>query len=499
MHSQDSLLLRSVCLVLIAAGCGVSWRAQAACAAQNTCFGINALQSITTGDQNSAFGYEALFGNTDGSSNSAFGAFALRNNTGGRGNTAVGVAALRSNTIGGGNTAVGNFALADMPATGISNTAIGEFAMTAQFGSTAGTDFNTALGAVALFNLQNGNNNTAVGYNAMQGPPESGIVSAVGNTAVGARAMESTSGGEANTAVGYGALLAISQESPDPYSFNTAVGGGAIQLIWNGEYNTAIGYHAMLGDQPGITGDWNTANGANALMVNTSGVGNTATGYNSLHSNSTGIRNTGNGINSLGKVTTGARNTALGAGAGSNITTGSDNVIIGAQNSGIAAENGVIRIGNGAYQKKAFVAGIRGVTTGLANATTVFIDGNGQLGTKKSSREYKEDIHPIDSLSDRLGSLRPVAFRYKQAYDDGSKPVEYGLIAEEVAEVFPELVVYNQDDRPETVRYDLLSTLLVNEFQKEQAVVGSQAATISSLQTRLAELEARLENLENSR
>jgi hypothetical protein len=185
--------------------------------------------------------------------------------------------------------------------------------------------------------------------------------------------------------------------------------------------------------------------------------------------------------------------------AGLNVTTGSDNIVLGTFNFGAAAEVGVIRVGNSAYQKKAFVAGIRGVTTGLANATTVFIDGNGQLGTKKSSREYKEDIHPIDSLSDRLGSLRPVAFRYKQAYDDGSKPVEYGLIAEEVAEVFPELVVYGQDGRPETVRYDLLSTLLVNEFQREKAVVGSQAATISSLQTRLTELEERLENLENSR
>ena len=154
------------------------------------------------------------------------------------------------------------------------------------------------------------------------------------------------------------------------------------------------------------------------------------------------------------------------------ITTGSDNIILGAANQGVAAENGVIRIGNKTYQKKAFIAGIRGVTTGSATASTVFVDVNGQLGTIKSSRRYKEDIQSMDNVSEKLFGLRPVTFRYTQPFDDGSKPVQYGLIAEEVAEVMPELVVYGEDGKPETVSYHLLATLLLNEVQKDHRVIG---------------------------
>ena len=116
-----------------------------------------------------------------------------------------------------------------------------------------------------------------------------------------------------------------------------------------------------------------------------------------------------------------------------------------------------------------FIAGISGKKTGLAAAKTVFIDANGQLGTIKSSRIYKEDIHPMGSVSERLLALQPVTFRYKEAYDDGSKPIEFGLIAEDVAQVFPELVVNDAEGKPETVRYDLIATLMLNEFEKEHA------------------------------
>ena len=390
------------------------------------------------------------------------------------------------------------------------------------FGTNAGQSVTTgsgniALGKDALPDNATGNNNTAIGEEAMRF-----IANGSGNIAIGRRALADfvtlTGGSEGAIAIGNFALarrnfgsdnIAIGRnsmfdnsENSVAGSDNVAIGAGSLLHLSLGVENTAIGVNALNGAKAtsrGLTGSYNVGVGGMALYGLRNGDNNTAVGYNALAEIFSGYRNTAMGTDALTNTTTGFRNVAVGNQAGLNVTTGSDNIVLGTFNFGTAAEVGVIRVGNGAYQKKAFVAGIRGITTGLANATTVFIDGNGQLGTKKSSREYKEDIHPIDSLSDRLGSLRPVAFRYKQAYDDGSKPVEYGLIAEEVAEVFPELVVYNQDGRPETVRYDLLSTLLVNEFQKEQAVVGSQAATISSLQTRLTELEARLANLENSR
>jgi hypothetical protein len=499
MRANDLVLRLTIFTCIAAAGYSVSSVAGAACAAQNTCFGINALHAVTTGDFNSAFGYEALFSNTEGNSNSAVGAGALRSNTVGHDNTAVGFEALENNTTGGGNTAVGHGAGTAIT-TGSRNTAVGWFAYP-NFGGPATGDQNTALGALTLSNFHSGSENTAVGSEAMLGPDDSEITSAVGNTAVGSRALERFNTGQDNTAVGRFALLGIDADGGSTISFNTGIGAGALQLIRNGQYNTAIGYQALLGHSPGVIGDSNTATGAFALMVNSSGAGNTAMGFNALHSTRTGFRNTANGINSLGNVTTGVRNTALGAGAGFNITTGSDNIIIGAQTHGVATQNGVIRIGNGTFQKRAFIAGISGVSTGLSAATAVFIDANGQLGTIKSSREVKEEIQPMGNISDRLLALRPVTFRYKDAYDDESKPTQFGLVAEEVAEVFPELVIYDANGEPETVAYHLLTTLLLNEFQKQAvriAVLEKKSDELAQLKQEFAQMAEDIERLERA-
>ena len=213
--------------------------------------------------------------------------------------------------------------------------------------------------------------------------------------------------------------------------------------------------------------------------------------------------NTGSGFGALSNATTGHRNVALGYQAGYAVTTGSDNIIIGGGNQGTSTDAGVIRIGASAYQKKAFIAGIRAVTTGVADAVQVLVDSKGQLGTVKSSRRFKEDIHPMGSVSERLFALRPVTFRYKKPYEDGSKPVQFGLVAEEVAQVFPELVVYGKDGKPETVAYHVLATLLLNELQKEhkstqslQRENAAQAEELAALRrgnelqaTRMAALE----------
>jgi hypothetical protein len=251
---------------------------------------------------------------------------------------------------------------------------------------------------------------------------------------------------------------------------------------------------SMLNNTTGYT---NTATGYATLYSNTTGFFNTASGFGALYYNTTGNYNTADGNQALYSATTGYRNVALGYYAGFAITTGSDNIVIGANNQGAAAENGVIRIGTSAYQKKAFIAGIRGVTTGSATASTVFVDVNGQLGTIKSSRRYKEDIQPMGRVSERLFALRPVTFKYRQPYEDGSKPVQYGLVAEEVAEVFPELVVYGKDGKPETVAYHVLATLLLNELQKDHYAMQAmrheneaQAVRIASLEKETARIAA---------
>jgi len=188
---------------------------------------------------------------------------------------------------------------------------------------------------------------------------------------------------------------------------------------------------------------------------------------------------------------------ALGVSAGRAITTGSYNVMIG--NRGRAGDHGTTRIGR-SDQGRAFIHGIRGVTTGVANAVTVVVDSAGQLGTVSSSRRYKEDIQPMADRSVALHDLRPVTFRYKEAYEDGTKPIQYGLIAEEVAEVFPDLAVYNEDGTPEMVKYQVLSSLLLNEFLKlsddHEALQSAKDAEIAALESTIAGLAGRLASLE---
>jgi hypothetical protein len=194
--------------------------------------------------------------------------------------------------------------------------------------------------------------------------------------------------------------------------------------------------------------------------------------------------NTACGFKALNTNTTGQRNIALGQQAGLNLTTGNDNITIG--NVGVAAEAATIRMGTAGTHTRAFIAGIRGVTTGVANAIPVLIDSNGQLGTISSSRRFKEEIRAMGDATERLLALRPVTFRYKPEVQAGERPLEYGLIAEEVAEVFPELVVFDEEGKPFTVKYHLLSSMLLNELQRLSESHGHELA---ELRERLAALE----------
>jgi hypothetical protein len=363
------------------------------------------------------------------------------------------------------------------------NTAVGINALLADnYSATTGT-VNTAVGYGALFENTNGSYNTATGYealglnktangNAAFGYAALGSNTAADNTAIGSGAMQQNTAGTANTASGYQALYT-----------NTTT-----------DYNTASGYQALYSNN----GSSNTASGAYALSLNSTGNGNTASGVNALYANKTGNENTASGQGALKSNTTGSSNIAIGFQAGVNLTTGSSNIDIGSL--GVAGESGVIRIGatSGATaQSTAYVAGIYGVTT-TNTGTEVFVDSSGQLGTVSSSIRYKEDIQPMASASERLLTLRPVKFRYKKANASGEKPIQYGLIAEEVAEVYPELVVRDATTgRIDGVRYDELAPMLLNEVQQQQSKMTAQAERIAAQSEHIAAQDAQIRVLEH--
>jgi len=286
------------------------------------------------------------------------------------------------------------------------------------------------------------------------------------NTRIGLSALSSITTGFSNTAVGDIALVTNTTGSQ-----NTAVGPSALRFNVSTMQNVAVG-PASLRDH--TAGDWNTSVGSFSMPAHTSGQANTALGQAALNVITTGSNNTAIGRNSAAGLTSGSDNTFIGRNAGVLLTSGSGNVYI--NNDGQATENDVLRIG--AAQTRAFIAGVSGVTTALAGLA-VFVDANGQLGTVSSSRRFKQDIADMGNASARLMQLRPVMFRYRQRGD--SSAMEYGLIAEEVADKFPELVVRGKDGEVETVRYSVLSTLLLNEVQRQERELAALRQMLEEL------------------
>ena len=176
--------------------------------------------------------------------------------------------------------------------------------------------------------------------------------------------------------------------------------------------------------------------------LNSNGIGsyNAATGYSALYSNTTGGYNTASGDYALYRNDSGNNNIALGFGAGQYLTAGHNNIAIG--NPGVAGESGAIRFGSAGVQTSAYLAGVNGVNVG--GGVPMYINANGQLGTITSSRRFKNSIQDMGSISDKLMQLRPVTFRYKDTAEKGTHPLQYGLIAEEVAKVYPNLGAVRQ-------------------------------------------------------
>jgi len=298
-----------------------------------------------------------------------------------------------------------------------------------------------------------------------------------GDTALGTGALNSDSTGGGNTALGFFALVSNTTGSQ-----NTAIGDVAVASNSTASNNTGVGYEAL---NAATVGPWNTAVGAYALSSNQGSGANTAVGYNALLKNNPSGAvfmdgaggNTAVGFNAL-ENTSGSNNIGVGIYAGVSVTTGDSNIMIGSQ--GASTDNGIIRIGDG--QAAAYIAGIYGNTI---TGTAVVVNSNGELGIESSSRRYKDDIQDMGDASKGLLQLRPVTFHYKKPDTDGSNPLEYGLIAEEVATVYPELVVRGKDGQVQTVQYQKLPAMLLNELQK-------QNETIRKLEARLAALEAQL-------
>jgi hypothetical protein len=326
-------------------------------------------------------------------------------------------------------------------------------------------DRNTFLGVEAGNLTMTGGVNTATGSFAL-----SNNSTGDANTAYGPYALFANTTGNSNTAIGVNALRASATTS-----FNTATGSGALRYS-TGSSNTANGYQALYST---TTGFYNTAVGHGALFNLVGGDDNVAVGMSALYEMQDGGDNVAVGRGALFH-TEGDNNVAVGKWAGYNAV-GSNNVYLGTGVLG-ATESNTMRLGSAVF--KTFIAGIRGKTTGNANAIPVMIDSAGQLGTISSSRRYKEDIRDMADTSRRLLQLRPVTFRYTQAYDDGARPIQFGLIAEEVAEVFPELVVQNPDGQAETVHYETLSVLLLNELKKQHQRIEALEAQMRELASR---------------
>lgn len=376
-----------------------------------------------------------------------------------------------------GNTCIGKNSGSSTIGAGTGNTSLGQNSLTLANGASS----NVSIGYNSLNACVTGSFNVSVGDNTLTAFTGSNTV------AIGGGCLQSLTSGQNNTGVGYVALQSLTTGGN-----NTCLGAGAGQSFVGNDNNTAIGYNVLndnTGDSNTVVGSeagGGTGNGAqNALLgfqagvLLTNGTGNTGIGYAPVNALTTGSYNTSIGWETLFSLATGSYNTALGYYAGSQLN-GSETSNIYVSNVGVTGESHVMRLGttgSGNNQvNKSFMAGVYGVTVG-GSGIAVVVDNAGQLGTVVSSERFKEDIQPIQNESILLQNLRPVSFTYRQ---DQEKTKCFGLIAEEVKEVLPELVVDGEDGKPLTVKYLDLPVLLLAEIQRLHKKIESLEAIILS-------------------
>jgi hypothetical protein len=279
------------------------------------------------------------------------------------------------------------------------------------------------------------------------GPPNPTMSDMNGNTAGGSLALQNV------------------VRTPTGGNNNTAFGLDTLENTTTGDNNAAVGALTLLAN---ITGSFNTAIGGQALSNNTTGDGNTASGNSALISNNTGSNNTAIGFRAL-RESTGTKNIALGYQARGNLTSGNNSMCLG--NAGVSIESQTIRVGTG--QTRTFIAGIAG--TGVGNAAVMIDTATGQLGVVTSSARHKRDIVPMGNRSAKVLALQPVTFAYR---DDAQGEMHYGLIAEEVAAVLPELVTRTSSGEVHTVKYHELIPILLNELQRQPSDLARLEALV---------------------
>ncbi len=375
-------------------------------------------------------------------------------------------------------TAEGQNALFNLT-TGINNTALGFDAL---WNNTTG-GYNTATGEQTLYLNVSGNYNTGNGYRALYSNTGSK------NTADGFRALFSNTGNQ-NTAAGFQALYFNTTGDN-----NTAVGHDALYNNTSAGFNTATGYLALFHN---TTSELNVAVGDSALKsfngtTATDGA-NTALGSIALTSETSGQENTAVGRRALESLTAASNNTAVGWRAGDNIIDGSSDVAVGSSaGSGIVHASNVIAIGNvtgvssgfGDADNTCYIGSIFNEPVGVpGTAQDVYVDQDGVLGFLPSSRRFKHDIKPMDNASEALLALKPVTFKYNS--DKKGSP-QYGLIAEEVAEVKPDLVFRNKKGEIASVRYEQINAMLLNEFLKEHRTVEDLKSMVAKQEAIIAE------------
>jgi len=477
-------------------------------ASNNSFFGQNAGFSNTTGTFNSFFGLAAGFANTDGfynsffgyragaatagptaSANSFFGNQAGEANTSGHNNSFFGASAGQFNSTGTGNSFFGS-AAGYFNSTGINNSF---------FGIEAG--MNNTAGANSFFGFSAGRANTT----------------GTDNVFVGGFTGQANTTGASNTFVGRGAGSFNTEGSFNSF-FGASAGQNNTTSCCNSFFGVSAGHgnttginNSFFGAEAGAANDTNTDNsyfgrGAGALTVannnsffgsmagdvNTMGGNNAFFGASAGGSNTSGSSNSFFGEMAASANSTGSGNIVIGSVAGLNLVTGNNNIYLA--NAG-AEESNTIRIGTEGTQTATFIAGINGIN--VNPSSSVVVNSNGQLGIIVSSRRYKKDIRSMGDASSNLMRLRPVTFLYRPEYAAGDQTLQYGLIAEEVAKVYPDLVSFGTDGKPQTVRYHLLSTMLLNEVQKQESHILSQAQQLKSQTQQIADLENRLRRLES--
>lgn len=447
----------------------------------NVGVGYKALGSLNgsggPGSWNTGIGTEALAATTNTSSTTAVGSYSCATGNPGNENTCIGAFSGNTSPTGANNTAVGRSSFAN----GCSGTENCAFGWRSSYNAVLSGSYNTSIGSASLYYGGASSYNTVVGARAMAQAMTGGS-----NTVVGAYAMTNGSATTGSTAMGY---YALSTASPGQY--NTAIGYYACKGSTTGQYNTTLGYYT---GQAGLTGSANVAIGKQTMGTGViSGSNNIAIGENSMYSavsssNNIGIGkstflgalsgdyNIAIGETALTQVTSGAYNICIGQAAGTSLATGGESHNIYINSTGANAESNALRIGaatgTGTKQlNSAFICGINGINVA---GSAVLVSASDQLGINTSSIRYKDDV--VDMDSSKLLDLRPVNFVYK---GDDTKHKQYGLIAEEVSEIMPELVVYDKEGLPQTVMYHVLPAILLNEIKKLKKEVEELKAALA--------------------